>query len=173
MKRLLPLFLLFALLTPAAAQQTQVVADCAATGKSWSVNDLGRPLLLDPDGVLCTNATGGGGGSTASTKVSTSALASGLVVRAAAGNLAGFNVSANSTLSAAAWWIMVFDATSAPADGVVTPAKCYAMASGVTSFSAGFTSPEVFATGITIVVSTTGCFTKTASVNAFISGAYQ
>ena len=104
------------------------------------------------------------------TPSTTAALASSQVVKGSAGNLYSFNISADSTLSGAAWWIMIYDATTAPADGGVTPAKCYAMASGTTSYSAAFPVPVAFATGITIGVSTTGCFTKTASTHAFISG---
>lgn len=100
----------------------------------------------------------------------TGALASSKVLKASSGNLYSFDVSADSTLSAAAWYIFVFDATSAPADGAVTPAKCYAVPSGTTNVSAAFPNPAAFGTGIVISVSTTGCFTKTASAHAFISG---
>lgn len=110
---------------------------------------------------------------TAIQKAQTAALATGLVVKAAPGFLYSFQVSADSTLSGAAWWIMIFDAVSIPGDGSVTPAKCYAMASGVTSFAAGFAVPVNFATGITVVASTNGCFTKAASTHAFVSGDFQ
>jgi hypothetical protein len=111
--------------------------------------------------------------SAALTPATSAALASNTVVKASAGNLYSFEVSADSTLSAAAWWIMVFDATSLPANGAVTPKKCYAMALGVTSYAAAFPMPVAFTTGITIGVSTTGCFSQTASVHAFISGDAQ
>lgn len=104
---------------------------------------------------------------------SCSALCANQVIDAAPGSLYSFNVSADSTLSAAAWWIMIYNATSAPGDGSVTPLKCYAMALGTTSFSAAFPTPVPFSTGITMGVSTTGCFTKTASTHAFISGDYK
>lgn len=105
--------------------------------------------------------------------VSTSALAANQIVKGSAGNLYSFQVSADSTLSGAAWWVMIYDATTAPGDGAVTPAKCYAVPSGTTSYSAAFQMPIRLATGITIGVSTTGCFTKTASTHAFISGDAQ
>lgn len=111
--------------------------------------------------------------SAALTPVTTAALAANLVVKASAGNLYSFEVAADSTLSAAAWWIMIYNATSAPGDGAVTPLKCYAMASGTTSFAAAFPTPVAFSTGVTIGVSTTGCFNKTASTHAFISGDAQ
>lgn len=104
------------------------------------------------------------------TPTTTAALAANSIIKASAGNLYSFEVSADSTLSAAAWWIMIYNATSAPVDGAVTPIKCYAMPSGSTALSAAFPTPVAFSTGITIGVSTTGCFTKTASTHAFISG---
>lgn len=107
------------------------------------------------------------------TKVSSSALAANQIIVTGAHVLTSFNVSADSTLSGGAWWVMIYDATTAPADGAVTPAKCYAIPSGATSISGNFTSPVSFTTGIVIGVSTTGCFTKTASTHAFISGDYQ
>lgn len=104
---------------------------------------------------------------------STSALASNLVLKASAGNLYSFEVAADSTLSAAAWWIMIYNATSLPGDGAVTPAKCYAVPAGTSNVSANFTVPVRFGTGITIGVSTNGCFTQAASIHAFISGEAQ
>lgn len=101
---------------------------------------------------------------------SSSALAANTVIKASAGNLYSFEVAADSTLSGAAWWIMIYDAAAAPADGAVTPTKCYAMPSGTTGYSAAFFTPLRLATGIVIGVSTTGCFSKTASTHAFISG---
>lgn len=105
--------------------------------------------------------------------VTSGALAANQIIKASAGNLYSFEVSADSTLSGAAWWLMIYDAVSAPVDGAVTPKKCYAMPSGTTSYSGAFPTPIVFATGITIGVSTTGCFTKTASTHAFISGDFR
>lgn len=107
------------------------------------------------------------------TPTTTSALAANQIVKGSAGNLYSFEVTADSTLSGAAWWIMIYNATSAPGDGAVTPLKCYGMASGVTSYGAAWPVPVAFSTGITIGVSTTGCFTKTASTHAFISGDAQ
>lgn len=107
------------------------------------------------------------------TPTTTSALAANLVVKASGGNLYSFEVAADSTLSATAWWIMIYNATSAPGDGAVTPLKCYAMPLGATSFAAAFPTPLALSTGGVIGVSTTGCFTKTASTHAFISGDAQ
>lgn len=122
--------------------------------------------------VAVTNTPSSASGS-ALTSTSSSALAANTVIKASAGNLYSFEVAADSTLSGAAWWIMIYNATSAPVDGAVTPLKCYAMPSGTTSFSAAFPTPVAFSAGITIGVSTNGCFTKAASTHAFISGDAQ
>lgn len=103
----------------------------------------------------------------------TGALASSQVIKGSGGTLWGFEVSADSTLYAAPWYVMIFDATSAPADGAVTPRKCYEQYTNNPSAAQIFTSPLQFTTGIVIVVSTTGCFNKTASTHAFISGEFQ
>lgn len=130
-------------------------------------------LQLDSVGSLRVTGTVSSGADAASTVISTAALASSLVVKASAGNLYSFEVAADSTLSAAAWWIMIFNATSLPSDGAVTPAKCYAMPLGTTSYAGAFPFPARFGTGITIGVSTNGCFTLAASVHAFISGDFK
>ena len=101
------------------------------------------------------------------------ALATAQVIKGSSGNLYSFEVSADSTLSAAAWWILIYDATADPGNGTVTPLKCYAQASGVTSASYAWLTPINFKTGIVIAVSTTGCYTETQSAHAFISGDAQ
>lgn len=106
----------------------------------------------------------------AAAPTASSAIAANTVICGAACQLTSFDVSADSTLSGAAWWIMIYNATSAPADGAVTPIKCYAMQSGSTGIAAAFPAPLNLTTGATIGVSTTGCFSKTASTHAFISG---
>lgn len=94
---------------------------------------------------------------------------SNLVVKAAAGNLYGWRV----TAAASAGYVLIFDATSAPADGVVSPKDCVAVAANATVGSGPLDIPERYTTGITIVFSTTGCFLKTASATAFIRATYQ
>jgi hypothetical protein len=108
--------------------------------------------------------------SAARTSVSSTALEANHVITAFAGSLYSFEVQADATLSAAAWWIMIYNATSAPADGTVTPIKCYQVPAGNPGANYAFPNPIAFSTGIVIGVSTTGCFTKTASAHAFISG---
>lgn len=151
------------------AQAAPLSAPCLQTG----------PTSVQCDPVNSTNpmpvtsGTPSSSSAVAATQAKTAALAANLVVKASAGNLYGFEVSADSTLSAAAWWIMIYDATSAPADGAVTPAKCYALPLGATLASFSFPVPVPFGTGIVIGVSTNGCFTKAASTHAFISGDYK
>lgn len=89
--------------------------------------------------------------------------------------LLGFTVAAPT-----AGFVLVFDATSPPADGTVTPSGCFPLQSPAsggqwssismanTPLAAGVTN------GISIVYSTgASCFTKAASATAFISVLYQ
>ena len=108
----------------------------------------------------------------------TVALANNLVLRTTCNQncvLTSFEVSQDGTLSAAPWTILIFDATTAPVDGAVTPAKCYTVPTGTTSFTAAFNIPPIFLNGIVIAVSTNvSCFTQTSPVaHAFISGDVQ
>ena len=111
------------------------------------------------------------------TNAKTGAVAGSLVVKAAAGTLFDFSVQADSTLYAANWWILMFDATSLPANGAVTPWACYGpfVGAGQALQGGAFgTGGDAFTTGMVIGVSTTGCFTLTTSAHAnFIRGGYQ
>lgn len=51
---------LMILMPPVVAQNTRVVTSCTGINMNWAVNDLGRPLMVDSTGVLCTNAARGG-----------------------------------------------------------------------------------------------------------------
>lgn len=99
------------------------------------------------------------------TPVPSTAAESSRVFKASAGNLYAYQV----TTGAAAGYVMIFNATSAPADGAVTPVKCVAVPARAT-VGVSNDPPEAFSTGITAVFSTTGCFTKTASATAMFSG---
>jgi len=107
----------------------------------------------------------------------TAGLASNLVLRSSCNQnclLTSFEVSADVTLSGAIWTILIYDAAVAPVDGAVTPAKCYILPLGTTSFSAAFNTPPIFLNGVVIAVSTgQTCFTQALSVHAFISGDVQ
>ena len=91
------------------------------------------------------------------------------VFKAAAGVLYGFQVNTG----ASAVWVMVFNATSAPADGAVTPIKWYQVAANSTLTVTYIPVAIQLSTGITIVCSTTGPFTKTASSTCVFSGEAQ
>jgi hypothetical protein len=182
MRKVLSLLAMACLCTPAFADNANVSTNPPAY--SGGVNT----QSMTPNGGLRVQPMDGAGhdvnsssplpvtisaSSSAATPVSSSALAANQIISASSANLLSFNVSADSTLSAAAWWVMVYNAASAPADGAVSPAKCYAMPSGATSISESFSAPIKFSTGIVIGVSTTGCFTKTSSSHAFISADFR
>lgn len=118
-----------------------------------------------------TNCVVGCSSASAATPASSTSLESSHIIKGSAGSLFSFEVAADSTLSAAAWYILIFNATSAPADGAVQPTKCFPIPSGTGTAGGVYASNGVvFSTGIVISVSTTGCFTKTASSHAYISG---
>lgn len=121
-------------------------------------------VVPNTDTTFATIDTPSGAAASGLAPVATSAVGSNTVVKASAGTLYGF--SGNSTVNG---FFMLFNATSAPVDGAVTPVKCYPYVAN-TPFAAGFYPPLFLSTGITVVFSTTGCFTKTASATAFISG---
>jgi hypothetical protein len=155
----------------AQSSAPKVVTACSSMSP-FSTQNAGTTgsSTVGTNGALCVNGTFTQG---TATHIQSGALAANLVVKASSGQLYSFEVSADSTLSAAAWWLMIYDATSAPVDGAVTPAKCYAIPSGSTGFTAGFGTPVTFTVGMVIGVSTTGCFTKTATTHAFIAADYQ
>lgn len=99
------------------------------------------------------------------TPVVSAAAESSHIIKASAGTLFDWHV----TTGAIAGYIMIFNAASAPADGAVTPIVCVAIAANTTFFG-NDRVPTAFSTGITMVFSTTGPFTKTASATAFFSG---
>ncbi|MCS3451057.1 MULTISPECIES: hypothetical protein [Bradyrhizobium] len=107
------------------------------------------------------------------TPVVTSAAANNLVLKAGAGNL----YSAYATnLTATAGFLVIINATTAPADGAITPLDCAPLpASGFGSINYNPGPPSVYSTGITAVVtSAANCFTKTTGViTAYIKGAVQ
>ena len=90
------------------------------------------------------------------------------VLKGSAGNLYGVAVTPT-----VAGYLMVFNATSAPADGAVTPTECVAVPANATVSLTFSVIPEAYSTGITAVFSSTGCFTKTASATAFFKGNVQ
>lgn len=94
-------------------------------------------------------------------------------LKASPGNLYGVYAT---NLTATAGFLVVLNATTAPADGAITPLACVPLtANGVASINYVPGPPAVFSTGITAVVtSAVTCFTKTTGViTAFIGGQVQ
>lgn len=106
--------------------------------------------------------------------VFSSAVETGHVIKAGAGNLYSVSASADATLSAAAWAIMVFNSTTVPASGAVTPAWCVLLPAGATAYTGAFPHPMYLGTGISVAISVgQTCFTKTDSAHGFISATAQ
>lgn len=185
------LLLLVGVSTPAEAQTSYTVKDgngVPLNFKSVVIGGVTAPehIIIDPITGTPVNVTGGGaleidGSSTvqpvsvsAATYGACSALCASDVLKASPGTLYSFEVSADATLSGAIWYVMIFDATSLPADGSVTPAKCYQQPAGTTQMGGTLGAGGVaLTTGIVIGVSSTGCFSKTASTHAYISGDFK
>lgn len=97
--------------------------------------------------------------------VQTSAVATGLVVKASAGNLYDFEVTSGAT----AGEVLIHNTTTVPAAGAVTPVKCYILPANST-IGGSWTPPISFGTGISVSFSSAStCFTQTNSATAFIS----
>jgi hypothetical protein len=76
--------------------------------------------------------------------------------------------------SGAAAFLMVFNSKTVPADGAVTPIECIPVASASYQFiNFAPLPPEWFSTGISVAISTTGCFTKTVGSGAFFHALVQ
>jgi hypothetical protein len=149
----------------ASATPTPVVAgpnkplniDLFSSGFVTVTDGAGAPLDWSP---YSSSATAG------VAPVSSTAAEACHVLKNSPGNL----YSISGTIGAAGW-IMVFNATSAPGDGAVTPvAWAQPQAAGSWSMSWG-AAPAYFSTGIVVCASSTGPFTKTAySTNTVFSG---
>lgn len=94
------------------------------------------------------------------------AAESGRVLKASAGNVYSVSI----TTGGSAGYLMLFNATTVPADGAVTPVMCRVVAANSTLTVSSGVIPQRYTTGISAAFSTTGCFTKTASATAYIEG---
>lgn len=142
-----------------AATQTTLAAIQTALGSPFQA---GGAIGNTSFGLTPTNTAG----------IQSAAVESNHVLKSSAGGLIGITV----TIGATSGWLMMFDATTAPADGAVTPKYCrYIKSDGTGGASSIFwnPSPLTFSTGIVSVFSSTGCFTKTASATAYFSGQVQ
>lgn len=139
----------------------------AAQSGTWTVQP-GNTANTTPWLVTPTPSSASGA---AVTSASSTAAASNLVLKASEGNL--YHLTA--TIGATSGYLMLFDATSLPSNGAVTPVYCAPVTSnGTNGFIAlEFSTPKRFGTGITAGFSTTGCFTLTASATGNFFGGYQ
>lgn len=151
----------------------------------FNVNSWGR-LYNGATGDRARSIVGGDGTGTGVTAIATApcsiaacalapnvsaALTGSTVFKASAGNLYSVSV----TSGASAGFLLVFNATAAPADGAVTPQICIPVAANSLvpwdATTGGI--PERFTTGIVGVFSTTGCYIKTISATAFLHAKFQ
>lgn len=165
----------------AGVPNAMVVTTC---GNQSYTAGTARAQTQDVTGTLCTVSGGSGGADQVNIKPNSSAaigitpVVSGSgeashVLKNGAGNL--WSVYATN-LTATTGFLVVINATSAPADGAITPLACVPLAgNSVASLNWAPGPPAVFSTGITAVVtSASTCFTKTTGViTAYISGAVQ
>lgn len=126
-------------------------------------------LLLLPSIAMaqsqCVVPAGGPG-----TAVVSAAAEGSHVLKAAPGCLLSTYV----TIGATAGYLMIFNSTTVPADGAVTPIECIPVAaSSYTFLNFAPQPPEWFSTGISAAFSTTGCFTKTVGSGAFFHALVQ
>lgn len=138
----------------------------AALDGSPSV-EVGGGVRGNADGLFSLNGATSAAAVAPSSSITT-AVSGGVVAKASAGNFYG----ANLTTGGSAGFFLLFDSTSVPADGAVTPARCYTVAANAT-LAVSANPPIRLATGITMVFSTTGCFNKTISATAFMAVDYK
>lgn len=144
-------------------------SDAAWNSGSGSLVSLGKALVAAQQATTAA-VTGSSLVPPSPAFVQTAALASSLVLKAAAGSLYACYITTGST----AGWLMLFDASAAPANGTVSPKNCiYCPANATTEIELPFLTVEPFGTGIIAVFSSTGPFTLTASATVFIKGIVQ
>lgn len=172
MKRFLfaTLFLPLLWLAPAHAQTSQAVTVTTCGAQSLSAGNP-APMTMDLTGKLCDTGSGGGGASvTPLTPYISAALEACHVMKASAATGISFGV----TTGATAGYLMVFNSTTAPADGAVTPAVLSIQVPANATVSRSYTiNPLLLTTGFTVCFSSTGPFTKTASATAMLEGTFQ
>lgn len=106
------------------------------------------------------------------TPIVSAALESNHVIKGSAGNFyAGYI-----TTGATPGWLLLSNTTTAPAasGAAIAPLACViAPANATTTLAGTGGAPIVMSTGVTMVFSTSGCLTNTASSTAFFSGQAQ
>ena len=151
---------------PSYAQNLQVVTTCGTLSLSPGMSAAGSQ---DVTGKACQNGTTVVTPTTVTPVTASSALESNHVLKNAAG--AFFGVQVNTT--SAAEYVMLFNATSLPSNGAVTPEAVWQVPANST-LSISENPGLSFATGIVVGCSTTGPLTLTASALCmFGAGAVQ
>jgi hypothetical protein len=152
---------------PWSENQTQVNSAAINTGTGASGTGTQR-VAVSNDSSIALQPTSSS--SLAIAPVVSAAAEGTHVFKASAGNL----YSAYVTTGGTAGFLLIFNTTTAPADGAVTPIHCVqAPANTTVGVSFSGMPPESFSTGISAAFSTTGCFTKTVSATAFFHGSVQ
>lgn len=121
------------------------------------------PAMADALGRLIVDTSGA---AVSTLFYKSSALEGSKVVSAAPAILSGLMVT-NSTVSL---YLMVWNSTTVPADGAVSPDLCMYIPSSPSTN--GYALNFKGAAGVSIAVSTTGCFTKTVSATAMFMAWY-
>lgn len=123
---------------------------------------LANPALAQVNCVVPPNA--------AATPVVSAAAEGSHILKAAPGCL----ISLYAYNSGAAAFLMVFNSTTIPADGAVTPIECVPVAAASYQYiNFAPQPPEFYSVGISAAISTTGCFTKTVGSGAFFHAIVQ
>jgi hypothetical protein len=157
-----------------ATGQQKVICTSGCSGGGSSTSNItqvaGANVPSVGTGILGTAAAPSSAAGAGIVPVVSTAVESSHILKASAGNLYDAYV----TTGATAGFLLIFNATSAPANGTVAPQDCLPVAanSQVSLFTNG-APPEGFTTGITAVFSSTGCFTQTLSATAFFHGRVQ
>lgn len=154
------------------------------------------PLTMDTTGNLCDGASGGGGSAITAplgpNTAPSAAVSTVPVLPAATGGVAPYIsaaieschvmkasqatvISYGVTTGATAGFLMVFNFTTAPADGAVTPAALAIQVPANATVTRTYSPPSTLqlSTGFTVCFSSTGPFTKTASATAMLEGTWQ
>lgn len=173
MKKLLVAGALALLAWPALAD------DAASTGNyngacgsiTYTATQRPQPMTVDASGNLCVSQGSAPPTTQGVTPVVSATTEATHVLKASAGVL----YSASATVysgSSNTGNLLIFNATSAPVDGAVTPIICTPLRGGYQAWVNYSIAPATFSTGITAVISSAAsCFTKTTGVlSGFING---
>lgn len=177
MRRSLVLALaLWAALSSVQAADNIVVNDALGGFKTLSCTDAGGVCTMNVGGTISGGSVTVTSGSislapasaagNAIVPVVSTAVETGHVIKASAGNLYGFSV----TTGAVAGRVLVHNSTTVPGSGAVTPVDCFIVAANST-VAMDYEIPLRLGTGISLSFSTaTTCFTQTDSATAYFSG---